>query len=117
MHHPGPILFCNLWMEPPGPTKPLHEFSKSIIAPRSSYSNFPGSVPHFRLTKMLRERAIKAGAVEVKSRAILKALVAWRRHRGEFVQESKCCFAGVTVAGKTTQHYVCNACLEPCDLV
>ncbi len=29
---------------------------------------------------------------------------------------SDCCLAGLTVEGRTTRHYVCDKCGEPCDV-
>lgn len=116
--HPRPVLFCNLWMEPPGPTKPLRYFAHRIKVERANFCNYPGSVPHFRLTVTGRKRAAGLGAIEVGNRAILRALVAWRRYRGETIQESKCCFAGVTESGGVDPvYFICNNCLEPCDLI
>jgi hypothetical protein len=49
----------------------LHEFAASIGISKSSYHN--GSKrPHYDITEEQRESAIKAGAVEVTSRDIVK---------------------------------------------
>lgn len=39
------------------------------------------------------------------------------KKKSKVTERSKCCNAKVRVAGKTTLHYVCNQCQNPCEVI